>query len=115
MTDTSVEYRYFITNIVTNQVIAEIPLTGVSYERGLKDAGSFSGTLSLSVETDGLDVYNSTLPGKNAIYVLRNGLCVWGGIIWTRSYDVVAKTVTINANEFTSYFQHRKIWKTWSF
>ena len=114
MTDTSVEYRYFITNIVTNQVIAEIPLTGVSYERGLKDAGSFSGTLSLSVETDGLDVYNSTLPGKNAIYVLRNGLCVWGGIIWTRSYDVVAKTVTINANEFTSYFQHRKIWKTWN-
>ncbi len=79
MTDTSVEYRYFITNIVTNQVIAEVPLTGVSYEKGLKDAGSFSGTLSLSVETDGLDVYNSTLPGKNAIYVLRNGRVGAGG------------------------------------
>lgn len=113
MADTSVEYRYFITNIITNQVIAEVPLTGVSYEKGLKDAGSFSGTLSLSVETDGIDVYNSTLPGKNAIYVVRNGVCVWGGVIWSRSYDVVAKTVSISANEFTSYFQHRKIWKTW--
>jgi len=114
MSDTSVEYRYFITNIVTNQVIAEVPLTGVSYERGLKDAGSFSGTLSLSVETEGIDVYNTTLPGKNAIYVVRNGVCVWGGVIWSRSYDVVDKSVSINANEFTSYFQHRKIWKTWN-
>jgi hypothetical protein len=113
MADSTVTYRYFVTNIVTNEVIAELPLTGVSYEKAVKDAGSFSGTLSLSQETEGIDVYNATMPGKNAIYVLRNGECVWGGPIWSRSYDVVSKSISINANEFTSYYQHRKIWKTW--
>jgi hypothetical protein len=114
MSDNEITYRYFITNLITNQVIGEVPLTGVSYERALKDAGSFSGTLSLAKEIVGIDVYNATMPGKNAIYVLRNGVCVWGGVIWSRSYDVVGKTVSINANEFTSYFQHRKIWKSWN-
>ncbi len=114
MSDNEITYRYFITNLITNQVIGEVPLTGVSYERALKDAGSFSGTLSLAEEIVGIDVYNATMPGKNAIYVLRNGVCVWGGVIWSRSYDVVGKTVSINANEFTSYFQHRKIWKSWN-
>lgn len=114
MAQNEVTYRYFVTNIVTNEVIAELPLTGVSYERALKDAGSLSGTLALSQETKGIDVYNATMPGKNAIYVLRNGECVWGGPIWSRSYDVVGKSISISANEFTSYYQHRKIWKTWN-
>jgi hypothetical protein len=114
MAENEVVYRYFAVNIVTNQVIGELPLTGVSYERALKDAGSFSGTLSLSQEVEGVDVYNATMPGKIAIYVLRNGECVWGGPIWSRNYDVVGKTVSISANEFTSYYQHRKIWKTWN-
>ena len=114
MAQNEVNYRYFVVNIITNQVIGELPLTGVSYERALKDAGSFSGTLALTQETNGIDVYSATMPGKNAIYVLRNEECVWGGPIWSRSYDVVGKTVSINANEFTSYYQHRKIWKTWN-
>jgi hypothetical protein len=114
MAQNEVIYRYFVTNIVTNQVIGELPFTGVSYERAVKDAGSFSGTLSLSQEIDGIDVYDATMPGKTAIYVLRNGECVWGGPIWSRSYDVVGKTISVSANEFTSYYQHRKIWKTWN-
>lgn len=114
MAENSVEYKYYVVNIVTNQVVGELPMNGVSYQRALKDAGSFSGTISLSEETQGIDVYSATMPGKNAIYVTRNGVCVWGGPIWSRSYDVVAKTVSINANEFTSYYQHRKIWKTWN-
>ena len=114
MAENAVTYRYFVTNIITNQVIAELPLTGVSYDRALKDAGSFSGTISLTPEIEGIDVYESTMPGKNAIYVLRNGICVWGGPIWSRSYDVVSKSISISANEFTSYYQHRKIWKTWN-
>jgi hypothetical protein len=114
MAENKVTYRYLIANIVTNQVIAEIPLTGVSYDRALKDAGSFSGTISLTPDIEGIDIYEATMPGKNAIYVLRNDECVWGGPIWSRSYDVVSKSISISANEFTSYYQHRKIWKTWN-
>jgi hypothetical protein len=113
MTDTSIKYRYFVTDLVSNQVIAEIPFNGVSYERALKTAGSFSGSIPLLEETQHLDLYNSTMPGKTGLYVVRNGECVWGGIIWSRSYDIVGKTISVSASEFQSYLYHRKIWKTW--
>ena len=33
-------YRYFVTDLLTNVVLAEIPFTGVSYERAIKGAGA---------------------------------------------------------------------------
>lgn len=107
-------YRYFTVDLVSNQVLAEIPFKGVSYERALKGAGPFSGNISISPDTEHLNIYDNTLPGKTAIYVMRDDQCVWGGIIWSRSYDVVSKKLSVNASEFTSYFHHRRIWKTWT-
>ena len=107
-------YRYFVTDLLTNVVLAEIPFTGVSYERAIKGAGAFSGSIPVIPKTDSLDIYNSTMPGKTGLYVVRDGVCVWGGMIWTRSYNAVARTLNVSGNEFTSYFYHRKIWKTWT-
>jgi hypothetical protein len=115
MTDTvSVEYRYFTTDLLTNQVLAEIPFRGVSFERSIKAAGSFSGTIPVIPDTSSMDLYNSTMPGKTGLYVVRDGVCIWGGIVWHRSYDVVARSLSVSASEFTSYFHHRDIWKTWT-
>lgn len=108
------QYRYFTTDLLTNVVLAELPLTGVSYERAIKGAGSFSATVPAIPKTEGFDLYENTMPGKTALYVVRDGECVWGGIIWSRSYNVKEKTLSISGNEFTSYFHHRNIWKTWS-
>lgn len=107
-------YRYYTADLLTNEILAEIPFRGVSYERAIKGAGSFAGSIPVIAATDNLDLYESTLPGKTALYVVRNGVCVWGGIIWTRSYNVVDRVLQINAAEFTSYFYHRRIWKTWN-
>ena len=115
MTDTvSVEYRYFTTDLLTNQVLAEIPFRGVSFERSIKAAGSFSGTIPVIPDTSSMNLYDSTMPGKTALYVVRDGVCVWGGIIWQRSYDVVSRSLSVSGSEFTSYFHHRDIWKTWT-
>lgn len=112
-----VEYRYFTTNLVTNEVIAEIPFKGVSYERAIKAAGSFSGEIAVLPPNpdlnDNASLYDNTMPGRTGLYVMRNGVCVWGGIIWSRSYNVITRNLTVSASEFTSYFQHRRIWKTW--
>lgn len=112
-----VEYRYFTTNLVTNEVIAEIPFKGVSYERAIKAAGSFSGEIAVLPPNpdlnDNASLYDNTMPGRTGLYVLRNGVCVWGGIIWSRSYNVITRKLSVSASEFTSYFQHRRIWKTW--
>ena len=106
-------YRYFVTNLVTNEVLAEIPFKGVSYERVLTGAGTFSANIVSSPETASLSLYESTMPGRTGIYAVRDGICVWGGIIWSRSYNVNERVLEISASEFTSYFHHRRIWKTW--
>jgi hypothetical protein len=111
--NTAAQYRYFVTNLVTNELIAEIPFKGVSYERVLTGAGTFSGSIVSSPETASLSLYESTMPGRTGLYAVRNGVCVWGGIIWSRSYNVNERVVQVSASEFTSYFHHRRIWKTW--
>jgi hypothetical protein len=111
MTD-AVTYRYFVTDLLSNQIIGEIPFRNVSYERATRRAGSFSGTVPFLEATKGLDLYEATMPGKTGLYILRNNVCVWGGIIWSRSYDVFSKEMDITGAEFISYLYHRNIWQT---
>lgn len=112
LTLTDVTYRYFLTDLVSNSVVAEVPFDGVSYERVLRRAGSFSGSIPLIAATEKLDLYKSTMPGRTGLYVMRNDQCVWGGIIWSRTYNESSKTLSVDASEFTSYLYHRNIWQT---
>jgi hypothetical protein len=112
--DDAAQYRYFTTDLLTNQILAEIPFKGVSFERSIKAAGSFSGTIPVIPETASMNLYESTMPGKTGLYVVRDSVCVWGGIIWNRQYNVVERTLNVSGSEFTSYFFHRNIWKTWT-
>jgi uncharacterized Zn finger protein len=107
-------YRYFVADLLSNEILAEVPFGGVSYERAIKSAGKFSGNIPINEQTEHLGVYENTMPGKTALYVVRDGVCVWGGIVWARSYNVVSRVLEVSASEFTSYFFHRLIWKTWN-
>jgi hypothetical protein len=97
---------------VSNAVLAEVPFSGVNYERQLRKAGSFSGNIPVIAATTKLNLYESTMPGRTGLYVMRNDVCVWGGIVWARSYSESSKTLSVDASEFTSYFYHRHIWQT---
>lgn len=108
----SANYRYFVCDLVTNELLAEIPLSGVSYGRSIRESGSFTGDIPISPETYNLSLYENTVPGKTALYIVRNNVCVWGGIIWSRSYDIRNKVLNISGNEFPSYLYHRVAWKT---
>jgi hypothetical protein len=112
---TAAKYSYYLVDIVTNTALAQIPFEDVSYERSLKQAGQFTGKITTTAQTDNLDLYNSTMPGKTALYVMRNDKCVWGGIVWSRGYDMVGRSLTVSASEFTSYFNRRHIWKTYTY
>jgi hypothetical protein len=109
---TPAEYRYFLVDLLTNQTISVIPFTDVSYERALSKAGAFSGSIPVIDATNAYDLYESTMPGKSCVFVLRNGVCVWGGIIWSRQYSPANKKLTIDASEFVSYLYHRVVWQT---
>lgn len=110
----SIDYRYYVCDVLTNELLAEIPFKSVNYSRSLTEAGRFEGDIAVIEDTYNLDLYNNTLPGKTALYVVRNGVCVWGGIIWARDYSLVDKVLSVSASEFTSYFSHRVVWKTWN-
>ena len=112
---TAAKYSYFTVDIVTNQILAQIPFEDVNYERTIKGAGSFDGKISINAQTRDLDLYNSTLPGKCALYVVRDGVCMWGGIIWGRTYDLFSRSLNVTGAEFTSYLKRRTIWKTYSY
>jgi peptidoglycan hydrolase-like protein with peptidoglycan-binding domain len=107
-------YRYFTVDLLSNEVLSEIPFEGVGYARAIKGAGNFSGSIPVNDETSKLGLYENTMPGNTAVFIVRNGICVWGGIIWSRRFDVVSRVLEVSASEFTSYLYHRRIWKTWS-
>jgi len=103
-------YRYLFADLLTNVIIAELPLTGVSFGSQLNQAGSFQGHILLSgIDTVGFNIIDATIPTKCAIYVDRDGVLVWGGIIWNRSYQSSNQVLSINGREFESYFEKRRI------
>lgn len=110
--DTRAIYRYITTDLLTGEVLAEIPMQGVSWGRALRRAGQFNGSIPVIAATAHLDIYKSTLPGRTALYILRNDVCVWGGIIWSREYDAENRTLDISGSEFISYFYRRFVWKS---
>jgi hypothetical protein len=103
-------YRYLFADLLTNEIIAELPITGVAFNQQLNQSGTFQAHLLLSgVNSAAFNVDASTTPGRTAIYVDRNGTLVWGGIIWGREYDSASQTLKISAREFESYFERRRI------
>lgn len=103
-------YRYLLGDLLTNEIIAELPLTGVSFTQQLNQAGTFSAHLLLSgINSDAYNVDVATTPGRNAIYVDYDGTLIWGGIIWSRDYQSQSQELSITAREFESYFERRRI------
>lgn len=115
MTDSlTPKYQFMVTDLLTNQILGEMPIEGASYTRAIRGAGAFSGTIKNPGMLAQTDVYHNTMPGRTGLYVLRDGVCQWGGIIWSREYSANDKTLSINGSEFTSYFHHRKLWRSFS-
>ena len=109
-------YRYLFADLLTNEIIAELPLTGVGFTQQLNQAGTLNGRLLLSgLSTAQFNVNASTIPGRTALYVDRNGDLIWGGVIWGRSYNSADQTLNLTAREFESYFERRRITTTIDF
>lgn len=109
-------YRYLFADLLTNEIVGELPLTGVAFTQQLNQAGTLSGHLLLSgMTTAQFNVNQSTTPARTAIYVDRNGVLIWGGVIWGRSYNSADQTLSITAREFESYFERRRITTTVDF
>jgi hypothetical protein len=105
-------YTYLFCDLRTDTLLAELPLSGVKYSFELNGIGKLTGTIPYNDETLPLDPETASQPGRTAVYVDRDGVLVWGGIIWTRDRAKGGKA--IQAAEFLSYFQRRYVKKTLS-
>ena len=106
-------YRYLFADLLTNQINAELMMTGVNFTKALNSAGTFSGTILITDANQAdANIINSTQPGRTAVYVDRDGVLVWGGVIWSREYNSSSQHISISAREFESYFEKRKITTT---
>ena len=103
-------YTYLSADLRTNQILAELPLTSVDFTTRLCAVGDLHGQILLT-DPAANKVANylqgATQTGRTALYVDRDGVLVWGGIIWTRRYTASTGVLDIQAQDFMSYFSHR--------
>lgn len=105
-------YTYLFCDLRTDALLAELPMSAVSYSFELNGIGKLTGTIPYNSETLPLDPETASTPARTAVYVDRDGVIVWGGIVWTRQDVTGGKQ--IQAAEFFSYYQHRYVKKTLS-
>lgn len=103
------KYTYVVQDLVSGTILDELPLRSVEYGQVLNGPGGFSG----SIDRRHPKATRANLaPSRTALYVLRENVCVWGGIIWTvrSNYDGLG----IGAEGFWSYFRRRRLRKTFN-
>lgn len=103
------EWTYLLADLRTNTATAEIPLSGVRISTRLGAAGSMSGTWTLNSRWAGDDPYGLTRPARTALYALRDGRPIWGGIVWTSTVSSDNYQVQLGAADWWSYFDHRRV------
>lgn len=104
----SARYTYLATDLLSGRVLGELPLHGVSFDRQLNKASNWQGSGNL--DNDMLsndDMLAATAPGRTSVYVYREDQIVWGGIIWSRTYQSQAKSLQMTAQSFESYAYKR--------
>jgi hypothetical protein len=99
--------RYLFGDILTGDVIVEAPMQGVSMSRQLNDWGTFRGTTYLSqAGLPDADVIAGTIPGKCFVVVEIGSVPVWGGLVWSRTYDSLGKDLQLTARTWEAYLEH---------
>lgn len=108
------KWRYLFADLRTNVLIAELPMSGVSFNSPLNGQGAFSGVCPLTGANalKKLDPLNAIQEDRTSLYVESDGVLVWGGIVWLSNYTSDGSGIQVNANDFWSYFDQRAIYDT---
>ena len=98
-------YTLYVGDLLTGVILGAAPLNGAKYGSVINGAGAFNGTLLLSdplVQQAGLAGYLAGNEGKATVFVDRNGVLEWGGILWTTRYQSSTKQLAVGASSFWS-------------
>lgn len=102
------KYTYYFCDLLTNALVDELPLYGVYFDLNLNKAGTLTGTIRLDWPyRTPRRILDATQSGRTAVYIDRDGVLVWGGIIWSRTYESDGRSAQIYAETFDSYAKVR--------
>lgn len=105
-------YTYIFCDLASNNELARLPLSGVSFSRSINEAGELSGSLFLGAEARrkrwkvATEVYPTP---QRAVYVDRDGVLVWGGYVDQRRPTSDGGAVEIIAKTFDAYLFRRHL------
>lgn len=104
------KWRYLFADLRTNVMIAELPMTGVTFNTPLNGVGAFSGVCPLtgSAVLKKIDPLSALQKSRTALYVESDGVLLWGGIVWLSDYTSDGSGIQVNASEFFSYFVDKR-------
>lgn len=101
--------RYIFGDIATGEIVCEIPLYGVSMAKGVA-TGEFRGSFQLDqTGQDNATLLAATIPGRCYVVCEREGTPVWGGVVWTRTYQSQAKVSQLYCRGIEHYPDRRII------
>lgn len=105
---------YVFGDMLTGKVLQEIPLQGVSMTRGFGQ-GDFRGTFHLDISgKSNRDLLAATEEGRSFVICERDATPIWGGFVWTRTYQSQAKSYQLYCKAFEHYPEFRDVRTTFT-
>lgn len=97
-------YTYIFGELRTGKVIGEVPMYGVNVMRRLNAAGELRASFNFDQSGQDNDTLASmTIPGRSFVIMEREGFPVWGGIVWSGTYQSQAKVYQMYCRSFEAY------------
>jgi hypothetical protein len=112
-------YTYTFYDIPSKTKLGALPLYGVSASDVLvkPGGGALAGTFTGSIRMDSdfttvTEILDMTRPEATSIWMDRDGTPIWGGILWTRTYQSDGRVIQLNAQSWASYLAKVVWWPT---
>lgn len=108
-------YRYLLCDLLTDQKLATLPLSGVRFDRRISRTGSLQGGF-MAPTRDLVEMGKlcKAYAGRSALWVYRNNALWWGGVLWTANARQGARgpvAMALQAATFDSYAHHRELYE----
>lgn len=103
-------YKVVLADVLTGSIRGELPVDSIAAVTGLNAPGSLNVSMPLRLTRPGVPTSFTPAdfdPGRSALYVVRDGVCLWSGILWTWDASVRDNSITLNAEGWQSYWRHR--------
>lgn len=97
---------YSVYGASPDAIRGEVPFSSLSYTQILNDAGNAQITVpmhNIPYDENELDV------ARTYIWIDRDGVLVWGGIVWTIEAVPSQHSLTLGCGDFLTYLDHRVI------